>query len=378
MYLRNGVCWTRVYDVFGATRRVSLETTDQKTGRAAEAWLQDVRTRLDRHGILSAIIRGDLSAAQAFVLGEEKAARWLEERERAVQDRDVDAALLDAWGTQLRASGVKPKTVEDYRWQVEQVWPEPRRLSWLSSPKEISKALRALPCGEVTKGRYRAALSSLVAWLMDPAQDLLALNPMPSVVSFPQAAVRDLWYSREDARKVIMATPLPYRAASALAYACGWEWAAVANAKAGDLDLDAMTALARGTKRDTRSRLTVILDPWVLPILKDAKADKLPNAPLCPGLRSDSTLKAHQAACEAVGVAISTFHDWRHTFAVNALKDGRSIEFVAQMLGHTSTTQVRTRYGRYSLTDGEVKAVAREVAQSRDAVCATNAQVVGG
>lgn len=371
MFTRHGIYWTRVSDVFGAERRVSLETRDASTAAAVDAWLKEVKKRLDRHGILTAIIRGDVTAAQAFQLGEEKTARFLYANAAAEADIAVDTAMLDRWEADLvRVHGINPKTASDYRWQVEQVWPEPRTAAWFDEPKQISKALRALPCSEPTKGRYRAALSALVKWLME--QDVLAMNPMPSVVSFPQAKARDLWYSRDDARKLIMALPMPYRAAAALAYACGWEWSAVAAATAGDLDLDAMTALARGTKTTTRKRLTVILDPWVLPILRDVKAGKLPNAPLFAGLRCDTNVKVHQAACRALGLDVTTFHDWRHTFAVNALKDGRSIEFTAQMLGHSTTTMVRTRYGRYSLTDGEVrdvaKALSQSVAQKRDAM----------
>lgn len=371
MFLRHGIYWTRVSDLFGAQRRVSLETRDEKVATAVNAWLKDVKGRLDRHGVLSAIIAGDISPVQAWYLGEQKAALLLRQQEAEAADVAVDAAMLDRWEADIQRSGVSAKVASDYRWQVEQVWPEPRMLSWLKDAKAISKGLSQLTCSEATKGRYRAAVASLVKWMMHPKQDLLALNPMPSVVSFPQANVRDVWYSRDDARKVIMATPLPYRAVSALMYACGWEWSAVANATAGDVDLDAFTALARGTKTATRSRLTVILDPWVLPILRDVKASKLPNAPLFAGLRNDTTLKAHQAACRAVGVPVSTLHDWRHTFAVNALKDGRSIEFTAQMLGHSTTTMVRTRYGRYSLTDGEVKAVAKALSQSVAQNCDT-------
>lgn len=371
MFLRHGIYWTRVTDVFGAERRVSLETRDAKTAAAADAWLKEVKQRLDRHGVLTAIIRGDVTAAQAFRLGEEKTAQFLHAAANAASDTPVDAAMLDRWEAALvKVHGVSEQTAATYRWQVEQVWPEPRMASWFDEPRQISKALRALPCSEPTKGRYRAALSALVKWLLE--EDVLAINPMPSVVSFPQAAVRDLWYTREDARRLIMALPMPYRAAAALAYACGWEWAAVAACTAGDLDLDAMTAFARGTKTTTRKRLTVILDPWVLPILRDVKAGKLPNAPLFPGLRVDTNVKAHQAACRALELPVSTFHDWRHTFAVNALKDGRSIEFTAQMLGHSTTTMVRTRYGRYALTDGEVKDIAKalsqSVAQSREAM----------
>jgi hypothetical protein len=50
-------------------------------------------------------------------------------------------------------------------------------------------------------------------------------------------------------------------------WACGWEWSAVANATAGDFDLSAMAANARGTKNNHRQRLTVITEPRVVPLI---------------------------------------------------------------------------------------------------------------
>ncbi len=370
MYLRNDIWWTRVIGVCGTNIRMSLETSDRATAAACDAWLTDLRNRLDRSGVLAAVIRRELTPAQAFSLGETAAAAWLEQQRATEQDWHVPDAMLDAWERATVKSGVRARTAAVYRWQVEQLWPAPRRKSWLTA-STIRAALRALTCGEATKSRYRAALSSFVGWMLE--EDLLETNPMTAVPGFAQSAVRDLWYTRDDARRLLSALPEPYRSAEAVLYACGWEWGAIPRATAKDLDLDALTAAAHGTKNVHRDRLTVITDLSVLPYLRDVKAGKLPHAPLWPDLRGDTCLKVHQATCRDLGLPVTTLHDWRHTFAVNNLKDGRSLQFVAQMLGHSNTTQVQTRYGRHVLSVGEVQSVARELAaqwatQKRDAM----------
>ncbi len=40
-----------------------------------------------------------------------------------------------------------------------------------------------------------------------------------------------------------------------------------------------------------------------------------------------------------------TLHDWRHTHAVQLLRDGYSEQIAASHLGHKNTDMVRTKYG---------------------------------
>ena len=40
-------------------------------------------------------------------------------------------------------------------------------------------------------------------------------------------------------------------------------------------------------------------------------------------------------------------HDWRHTYAVQALRDGESPQVVAHQLGHKTAATVHAVYGRY-------------------------------
>lgn len=360
MYRRNTIYWCRIHAPSGAERRVSLETTHEPTARAVVAWADDIRVRLDRRGVLAAVVAGEITIAAAFSLGEDGAARWLDQQRQAAQDRALTDTDLTAWGAWARGRGVTARVVDDYRRQVETVWPAPRRQSWLQA-RTILQALEALPCQTQTKGRYRAALASLCEWLV--RQGRLEANPMASVPGFAQGAPRTLWHPDEDALRLLAALPQPQRAAEAVMWACGWEWAAVERATVADFDLSAGTAFARGTKTATRARLTAITRAEVLPWLAEVLDGRAPTDLVWAGLRNDTALKLHQRTCRELELEVSTLHDWRHTFAVRELQAGRSVQFVAQMLGHANTVSVQRVYGRYVLAAHEVRRYAVPMTQ---------------
>lgn len=77
----------------------------------------------------------------------------------------------------------------------------------------------------------------------------------------------------------------------------------------------------------------------------------LPDALVFDGLEKDEVHKAaliaHHEACASLGLRDSYLHDWRHTYAVNALKRKVSATVVASQLGHHDATLVLKNYGRY-------------------------------
>jgi integrase len=361
MYLRNGVYWYRIWTPLGASKRVSLETRDAKTAQSVEAWANDVRERLDRHGVLAAVVEGLLSLPQAFVLGETDAARYVAAQRAEVADRPLTDADLDAWGRWLHDGGMRADGIAAYRRQVGIVWPAPRRVSWLT-PRAITAAIDAVDVSVQTRGRYRTAMASLCEWLV--RQGFVDTNPMPSVPGYKTSTPREVWYSTPDALKVLHALPPVQRGVEALMWACGWELAAVRHATVGDIDLKAMTAYARGTKTSFRQRLTVITEADAAGMIEVLLHNKLPSAPLLDSraLTPSGMLDAHNRAVTAVGLPKSTMHDWRHTFAVKEIKKGRPLEFVAQMLGHANTLMVQKCYGKYRMASDDL---ARFAAQPR-------------
>lgn len=358
MYQRNGVWWTRVRTPFGSSRRVSLETRHEPTARSVDAWANDVRERLDRHRVLEAVVDGELTLPQAFVLGELEAAQYLAARRETAKDREVTEEDVAAWERWVTANGTR--TVGPiYRRQVELLLPRPLYQSMLT-PKAISEALERLDASGATKNRYKAAVGSLCAYLHRVGR--LDANPMPQVARFGHSRPRELWHSTEESLRVLERLPAVQQGMEAVMWACGWELAAVRNALVEDFDLVAGTAFARGTKTPSRRRMTVITEASALPYLEQALKGKLPKARVWPEAdRAEAILRVHKQACRAARVEVSTLHDWRHTFAVREIRKGRSLQFVAQMLGHRDTTPVQRIYGRYVLTPEELQ---RHAAQS--------------
>jgi integrase len=358
MYKRNGVYWYRVRTPMGASRRVSLETRHEPTAKAVAAWADEVRERLDRQRVLHAVVAGELTLPQAFVLGEADAVAWLERQREVEADREVTPADMDAWGRWVMERGART-AADIYRGQVARLLPTPLYESMLA-PRTITAALDGLDVAAPTRGRYRAAVASLCAFLHRAGR--LDENPMDHVPGYGASTPRDVWYSTDDSLRLLHALPESQQGLEAVMWACGWEWAAITNARVEDFDLTAGTAFARGTKTAKRRRMTVITESAAVPFIAAALKGKLPKALVWGGCEVSTIRRRHQAAARQLGLEHTTLHDWRHTFAVRELRKGRSLTFVSQMLGHKNTTLVQTTYGQYALTTAELQ---DHAAQSR-------------
>jgi integrase len=131
--------------------------------------------------------------------------------------------------------------------------------------------------------------------------------------------------------------------------ATGLEWQAIERLRACDVDLAAMTVFAQGSKTPWRTRTTRIVaeNTWCVPYIRPALAGRIGNALLFPAITERATLDAHHEAVAALGLNESTLHDWRHTHAVQLLRDGYTAQVAAHQLGHRDSYQVLTRYGRF-------------------------------
>jgi integrase len=55
---------------------------------------------------------------------------------------------------------------------------------------------------------------------------------------------------------------------------------------------------------------------------------------------------ALKQACTPVGISNYRSHDWRHTYAVQARRDGYNDQVIAHQLGHKTTTPTASDYRR--------------------------------
>lgn len=145
--------------------------------------------------------------------------------------------------------------------------------------------------------------------------------------------------------------PLEARAIHALMCGSGMEVGAALALCHRDVDQAAMTAHAHGTKSAHRDRTIRVTEAWCWSVVRDWTDSQLalPDANVF-SLTYKALTDALRNACKAVGVENYRSHDWRHTYAVQARRDGYSDQVIAHQLGHRNTVMVQMVYGRYSPT----------------------------
>jgi integrase len=152
-----------------------------------------------------------------------------------------------------------------------------------------------------------------------------------------------VWLSREF-RHVSAET----EALEAIMAGTGMEWQAAVRLRRRDIDVTARTIHAHGGKNPWRDRICVVTEDWTWPIVESYARPFLPNARLFDGLKHRAALDSHHKACAIAHVAQTRLHDWRHTYAVTAIRRGMPLHLVAANLGHRDSTLVQKVYGKYA------------------------------
>lgn len=214
----------------------------------------------------------------------------------------------------------------------------------LFTKKRVSEFLADLECSGSTKNRYRSALSGYAKWLCE--RDVIPTNIVRDVASARPNRVEPRWLDRVQAKALIGALPMPYRAIEALMAATGVEWQVIERLTRRDIDLVKRTVHARGGKTAWRNRVVRATELWAWKTFADYAKQFTDNTTVFP-VSKFRALDEHLEAAAAVKLPRTTLHDWRHTYAVQALRDGYSLQVVAHQLGHRDTTLVQSRYGRF-------------------------------
>lgn len=369
------MAWKRAgrqtYDVYvrplaGPRLLASTGKRSQADADAVEAWLIDLRERGDRLGVLHAIATKQIALRKAHSLGEQRTAAFL--ADRAADAADVDLApLLDAWKAWRLARAKGVDSVPRYLTQITTLFPErPWRRSTLT-PQLVGRRLDRLKVTDPTRNRYRAALSAFCKWLV--RDGTLDVNVARAVDGYTENAGRIVWYEPADAQRIVASLPLQWQPREAFMAATGADWTDCALLRVRDVNLKTLDVRCHGHKTRWRDRTIRITEAWAVPYVRAALKGKLPDALVFGGsetnYRRDNkrALAAHHAAVEACKLTESTLHDWRHTYAVNALRRGETVQVVSHQLGHANPYLVWTRYGRFvpNAKDYQTQALTAEV-----------------
>lgn len=315
------------------TVTLSTATRDQETASQVEAFAQKLRDR-KKWVVLEALVAKRLSLSDAY---DADVAGTLDE-----VVADLTAVDLSPLVKEWESEGANPRYVLHVRSLVKEGIPYPVSRFRRGA---IAKHLGGLPFSDSTKNRYRAALSQFARWLIE--RDVIESNVVRDVRGRTENDPRTMWHTWDDAKLVIDALPEPYRSLEALMAGTGMEWQAIANLKRRDIDLGLLTVRAHGHKNKHRNRLVRITEAWTLPIITKHLKHLTPSAPVFV-LNHAKALLVHHSACVAAGVEDSWLHDWRHTYAVNWLQSGGSLEALKKQLGHAKNSTVAQRvYGQW-------------------------------
>jgi integrase len=348
-----------VSPMVGARVACSTETANADRAAGIEAWMQELRDRHDRKGVLAAIAGREITLAKAYHLGEDGAAALLdaERAAKAAAGSSVDVwPMLTEWTTQ-RSRGKKPvKTAAEQMRMVRHVFPEQPCPASLWTADEIERRLtdlkgktwkgKARVMQDATRNRYRSVVSQAADHLR--RKKVLQSNPVDGVDRYAENPLTFAYLELADAQQLVGALNHEGQIVAALALGFGMEWQAIKAAEVRDLDLTAWTCHAHGGKTHWRDRVSPLSDVFAFlqPILRQAVAGKLPRAKLVTS--PEWVLLDHQkATAAAVGVTPITLHQWRHSCAVILLQAGELPANVAHLLGHKDSSLVIKRYGRF-------------------------------
>lgn len=203
--------------------------------------------------------------------------------------------------------------------------------------------------------RYRAALSSFAGFLL--FEDVLQANPVRLVPMARESEPRTEHLSPADADALVSAMVQPYRALHALMIATGMELGAALSIRFADIKQDGV--YARGTKREHRKRTCTVYGDWrafwrrhVTPYLYSVNG--LDAAEVFPGIKPWGAYRVMKAALAVPALKHLPqdyrVHDHRHTWAVQAVRDGLALHTIGAQLGHRDAAMVVKVYGRFKPT----------------------------
>ena len=198
--------------------------------------------------------------------------------------------------------------------------------------------------------RQRASASSFAQFLID--EDVCEHNPARAVTMSREADPRRRYLSQDEAKAVIGAMSGLAKVYHALCAATGMEKQAAFRLRYCDVDVCSGTMLADGKKTTGRARTAAQYRRWswawthvVSHMTQTLGADR--NALVFEGLGEWGMYRALKDACATLGIEDYHPHDWRHTWAVQAIRDSLPLNTVAAQLGHKDAVMTLRIYGKF-------------------------------
>ena len=356
---RAGAFYKTRFRYNGMTITAGCGTSNLRTARAVEEMIRKLK-RDRQHLILSALVEKKIKLAQVYVLYEdgsltpEVVTGIVEDASKPEPLAPVDLVLmLDQWAAGLKNmnKGFMPDTEAKYERQI-QVFLGQRFFAEEFTPRRIGAYLRKLKLKGSSRNKIHTALSVFADFLVE--QEVITANPLRQVTRFKEDDPREVWLDNHgDAKRFVMALPMPHRAAVALSLATGMERQAIWRLRRRMVTFGpGASAHAMGGKNKWRNRFVRPTDSWMWDIFAEYAKNFLPDVLIFGDIKPDTTLERITEALKETGIdqlehAPETLHDCRHLYAVFAIKDGLPIHLVARQLGHRDSSLAQKVYGKH-------------------------------
>jgi integrase len=348
-FLRGEVWWARIPRLEKASVQRSLDVRGKENRDVAVEvctflkWLKGRRESF----LLDVLAAGRERVGTAYTAyTENRLDQFIIELREGVKDVDLEP-FVAKWQKELeRRKKPNAQTRAKYLRQVRTLIPagQPFRRSQFTKQR-VRDWLDSLGVGQ--PNRYRAALSSLAEFLL--FEDAIAVNPVRQVKMSQEAEPRTKHLIQSDAKKLLDAfADDRFAAFHALMLATGMEFSAARRLDGSTVTSDSV--YAAGSKTVHRQRTCTIYKRWrwawdrVLAFLATRPESAHPFA-WVDVWRSRSALRAALKAAKLDETY--TQHDHRHTWAVQAIRDGIQPHTIAYQLGHRDATMLSKVYGRY-------------------------------
>ena len=339
-YFRGKFWWVRVPRRLGGGA-FSLGVAGKPQATALARFLAWVA---DHHPTAFPTVRAHLAPAFA-AYGAGTFSGWLAHQQAEDANPSLCAFVPD-WLAYLERRGTPNAKVRAYYAGKVRAFCEAHPVRKHSFTRSVVLAwLHSLPLSRTN--RARTALSSFAAYLV--MTDRLDHNPVLGVPASREAEPRTRHLTQAEAQQLVQSLPNgPERAFHALAMATAGDRGTLLAMRWQDVNPAQQTVTLHGTKAQKRARTVPILPRWAW-----AWQDFLGWASqqgFLPTARVFATTTPYRLARALDGIADYSIRDHRHTWAVQAVRDGVPYFLIAEGLGHGSTVLAQRVYGRFAPT----------------------------
>lgn len=259
---------------------------------------------------------------------------------------------LAAWQKEMeRAKRPGAATAAKYLTQVSSF---PGTLTSDLTTPAIRKWLERLPATIGQTNRYRSAMSAFCAFLV--REGVLDRNPVRDVPAQQESRPRDRHLAVEEVDRLAQWLDETYGLESAafqvFLAATAADVSSALDVKVADFCADNEVWI-RGTKTATRRRICYVTKSWnalwrsYVEPLRRIQGARGPESAWLFQTPAYTHRRQLEAGLAALGIEDYTMKDHRHTWAVQAFKDGLPLHAIAHQLGHASPAMALKVYGQH-------------------------------